>query len=371
MDVPREPGLFRRTLRFARRPMVVLILLTLLGAVLRLSSLGRPTVWGDEGMTWSRVCGSWQDLTEVLRDRGLFMPGHYMITWWIKEGFPVWGSFTGSETIPVGAFGSEPTPVEHTFIPSHRLAGGPIALTPFWLRLVPALCGIGMIPATYFLAVQLVSRRTALLAALFAATSAYILAYSRDAKMYVQFWFFATLCNACLLWWLDLRRINERDFTPRSPLRWLSWIASGCAMTFFHALGLLILLPQLLLVLTAPRTGPFHAVMELVRRARGKPAIEQQGVTNDSVALTPASPAAVPYEPALVPVMVVKRTRSPLASVLVCLVPAVVWFALGAVVIGLPAYNWFRHFNEKDDVVKPHAAEVEVTPRGAAGTSRA
>ncbi|MCP6264469.1 glycosyltransferase family 39 protein, partial [Klebsiella pneumoniae] len=81
-----------------------------------------------------------------------------------------------------------------------------ITPTPLVMRIVPAICGTLMVPAMYFLASRLVSRRTALLAAMFACFSAYLLNYSRDSKMYMQLWFFATLHVGCLLWWLDAYR---------------------------------------------------------------------------------------------------------------------------------------------------------------------
>src|SRR5215212_9610510 len=145
-----------------RRELCILLALTLFGGVLRFLFLGRPTLWIDEGFTYWRVTGSYRELVDILREGG-FTPLHYQAIW-------VLGRFT--------------------------------SLSPFFLRLIPAVCGTLMVPAMYFLARQFVSRQTALLVAAFAACSAYLLNYSRDGKMYMECWLFATLHVGCFVWWL-------------------------------------------------------------------------------------------------------------------------------------------------------------------------
>lgn len=121
-----------------------------------------------------------------------------------------------------------------------HVLGGPTHLTPFWMRVVPSAAGTLMVPAMYFLARQLCSKRAALLAAAFAASSAYLMAYSHDAKMYMHFWLFCTLNMACLLWWF---RTNLR-------VAWLGWIAAGLAMCGLQAIGLILLTIQPLMLFT-------------------------------------------------------------------------------------------------------------------------
>ena len=101
------------------------------------------------------------------------------------------------------------------------------------------IAGVLMIPAMYFLARQLAGRRVANLAAPFTACSAYMLVYSRDAKMYAEFWLFGVLTIGCFVWWL------ERGGTTG----WLAWVACGLAMVGLDTLGLMIvaLLPIFLL----------------------------------------------------------------------------------------------------------------------------
>src|SRR5205823_12518021 len=101
---------------------------------------------------------------------------------------------------------------------------------PAMMRLLPAIAGTLLIPAIYFLARQFTGRRVATLAAALTAFSAYMLVYSRDAKMYMELWLAATVFIACLLWWM---RTNAR-------VAWLAWVAAACAMNGLHALGLCI-----------------------------------------------------------------------------------------------------------------------------------
>ena len=112
------------------------------------------------------------------------------------------------------------------------------------MRLVPAAAGTLMVPAMYFLARQLVSRRAALLTAAFTATSAWLMVFSHDAKMYSHFWLFLVLHVACLLWWMRTGR--------RIPF-WCT-VAAGCAMAGLHATGLIALPLDAVLFLAHPRT---------------------------------------------------------------------------------------------------------------------
>jgi len=161
------------------RPKLTLVLLTVLAGVLRFIRLDQPCLWYDESMVFWRTCGSYGQLLDCLRSDG-FVPLHYSLIWVIT-----------------------------------RFARP----TPFVLRFVPALTGTLMVPAVYFLARQMLRVSTSLVAAAFAACSAFLLFYSRDAKMYMDAWLFVTLNTACLLWW----------FRSGKMTAWLCWIASGCA----------------------------------------------------------------------------------------------------------------------------------------------
>ncbi|HEY1686268.1 MAG TPA: glycosyltransferase family 39 protein [Tepidisphaeraceae bacterium] len=166
-------------------------LIILLGAALRFTMLDHPAIWGDEAATFGRTSGSFQDLCDILRTDG-FAPLHYELYWWLHNHF---------------------------------------LMTPFMMRLVPAIAGTLTIPAIYFLARMLTSRRVALWAALFTACSAWMLNYSRDAKMYSEFWLFATLNYACLIWW----------FKNKNGIAWWCFVVSGIAMVGTDALGFVVI----------------------------------------------------------------------------------------------------------------------------------
>jgi hypothetical protein len=185
----------------------------LLGGTLRFLFLDRPAIWGDEAATFGRASSTFDELMRRLQAAG-FSPTHYQLLWLIGQ---------------------------HTL------------LTPFIMRLVPAICGTLMIPAMYWLASQLIGHRAALLTALLVATNAFLLNYSRDAKMYSPFWFFAVLNGAALIWWLRVR----------TPLSWMLWVASGTAMAGFDALGWIIVVIELLMVLTA-RRGNWLSLLRLL-----------------------------------------------------------------------------------------------------------
>jgi hypothetical protein len=206
---------------FIDRPLLLVTLLTLVAAVLRFAALDRPSLWGDEAWTFSRVCGSYQDMLDLVSFAG-FAPLHYELYWWI----------------------------------AHHIG----KLTPFLMRLVPALSGTLMVPAIYFLARQLVSVRTALLAAWLTSVSAYLLVYSRDAKMYMHFWLMCTLSMGCFLWWLSSDTgaspvQKENSGTGEAPvsrkrIRFYCWIAASIAMVGLHAPGTMILAIQALIFLS-------------------------------------------------------------------------------------------------------------------------
>lgn len=182
---------------------IALCAIILLGGVLRFAWLDRPVLWGDEAATWARSCGTFQDMLTTNRGDG-FVPLHYELYWAIGK---LW------------------------------------KLDTWRMRLVPAIAGTLMVPAMYFLARQLVRARTALLVALLTATSVFLLNYSRDAKMYMHFWLFATLHVACFLWWLR----------GAGGVGWWSWVACGVAAVGLHSPGWLVVPVDLLIFLSYRR----------------------------------------------------------------------------------------------------------------------
>ena len=235
-----------------RAALLWLLLITAAGGVLRFADLDKPPIWGDEAMTFSRVIGSYGDLLGVLRSDG-FTPYHYELTWWIHQGCPLPRPTGGVFRADLWSPGGPDRPWYDWQLPlpevtARPLVEGGIPLTPFALRFVPALCGTLMVPAVYFLAVQMARRKVALVAALFACCSAWLLNYSRDAKMYQQAWLMVTLHVGCLLWWLRLRR-QLRYSRPA----WYLWVASGVAMVGFSATSAAVIGVELLVFATSGR----------------------------------------------------------------------------------------------------------------------
>ena len=189
---------------FDRYSLLWLLLITIAGGLFRFLWIDKPACWTDEAYTFRRLVASFQDLLDVLQYDG-FGPLLYEFNWWLAQ----------------------------------RL-GGANHMTPFWLRLLPAATGTLMIPAMYFLARQLVSKRTSLVVALFTASSAYMMAYSHDAKMYMMLWMAVALNLGGLFWWF------------RSNLRvaWLTWIAAGILVGGTHVPGLIVLALQPIFLLS-------------------------------------------------------------------------------------------------------------------------
>jgi len=182
---------------------IALTAIILLEGLLRFGWLDRPALWGDEAATRARTCGTFREMLVENRGDG-FVPLHYELYWALGK---VW------------------------------------KLTPWRMRLVPAMAGTLMVPGMYFLARQLVRSRTALLVTLLTAVSAFLLNYSRDAKMYMEVWLFATLHVAFLVWWLR----------GGGGVAWWAWVACGVATVGLHSVGWLVVPVELLLFLTYRR----------------------------------------------------------------------------------------------------------------------
>lgn len=185
----------------------ILLAITIAAGVVRYATYDMPSLWTDEAYTFRRVTSSYQDLLDVLQDDG-FAPLNYEIYWYLAQKL-----------------------------------GGAQHLTPFWMRVVPCTWGTLMVPAMYFLARQLTSKRTSLLVAAFTACSAYMMVYSHDCKMYMLLWLSCATSVGALLWWF---RTNRR-------IAWLAWIAAGIVAGGTHAPGLVLLGLEPLFMLTQRR----------------------------------------------------------------------------------------------------------------------
>jgi hypothetical protein len=173
----------------------LVVLLTIVAGAARLGTASVPALWNDEAQTFRRVCGTFGQLSAALR-QDAFPPLHYYAYW---------------------ALG--------------RTLGGAQHLTPFWMRVIPALCGTLMVPVMWRLAGQLCGRRVALLVATLTACSAFLFAYAHDAKMYMPLWL---LVAANVSAWLSCTR-GESGWKG-----WTVWVLTGIGMVGYHATGLAV-----------------------------------------------------------------------------------------------------------------------------------
>ena len=131
-----------------------LVVLTLLGALLRLYHLGFKALWFDEA-----------------------------VTYWISKGS------TLSEILHLNATQNS-APLLFTMLTSFMLNFGE---TEFVLRLVPWLAGVLSIPAIYFLARQFVSQYPAFICAILVALAPTQVRYSQELREYSLTFLLATL----------------------------------------------------------------------------------------------------------------------------------------------------------------------------------
>lgn len=216
-----------RASRACQRDAIVLALFTLIAAAIRLTNLSRPALLPDDAFTFWRVCGSFRDMVETLRDDG-FTPLHYEALWWLKQGCPLPGGWR------VFADGLYPSPT--------------------MLRAWPTFCGTLMPMAMYFLGRQMLTRRASLIAAAITVCSAYMLWFSRDIKMYAPLWLFTTVGVASLLWWLRTRSVTA----------WLCWVAATQAAVGLHMTAMLVVALTPLFVLTSRTLGVKSVLLALL-----------------------------------------------------------------------------------------------------------
>jgi predicted membrane-bound mannosyltransferase len=175
-----------RSRRLSRVDLALVVIVTL-GAVLRLWSLGRQSLWYDEWMTTEAIGDGWRDLASNVANRdGLPLP-YFVILW-----------------------------------PWSRLFG----VSEAAVRLPSALAGIAAIPAAYAACRELrLPRGAGRLAALLVAVHPTLVWYSQEARSYS----FLALFGALSIWAVA-RVLN--DGTTRSYLLWGARSASAwCART--------------------------------------------------------------------------------------------------------------------------------------------
>jgi hypothetical protein len=144
-----------------RRHVLAVVGLTAVAGAARFASAGVPALWNDEAQTFRRVCGTFAELSVMLRESA-FPPLHYYLYWLLG-----------------------------------RALGGAQHLTPFWMRFIPALAGTLMVPAMWRLAGLYCRRDVALLVAALTACSGFLFTYAHDAKMYMPLWLRTARKSTC------------------------------------------------------------------------------------------------------------------------------------------------------------------------------
>jgi 4-amino-4-deoxy-L-arabinose transferase-like glycosyltransferase len=183
-----EPATARPSRRTSRVDLA-LVGIVALGAVLRLWSLGRQSLWYDEWMTAEAIGDGWRDLASNVANRdGLPLP-YFVILW-----------------------------------PWSRLFG----VSEAALRLPSALAGIAAIPSAYAACRELrLPRATGRLAALLVAVHPTLVWYSQEVRSYS----FLALFGALSIW--AVARVLS-DGTTRS---YLLWGAVGAGLVGAHYYG--------------------------------------------------------------------------------------------------------------------------------------
>jgi len=235
------------------RYLQVLLLLTLLGAFLRLYQLGTASLWLDEAST---------------------------LTFARRSLVEIWGSLSGGEFNPPLFYWAE-----HAM-----LALGESELV---LRLIPALLGILTIPVFYLIGTELKDRNTGILAAALLAFSPFQIYYSQEARAYAPMLFFYSLA-----FWFFLRLL--RTWSRRDALLF-GILAAAAFWTHFYAFVPVLALLLFALGLKAGEMARdlrkaiplgislaafvllclpliYHAVQLFLARTGGAPAFGVQGI---------------------------------------------------------------------------------------------
>ncbi|MHB8242267.1 MAG: glycosyltransferase family 39 protein [Solirubrobacteraceae bacterium] len=175
-----------------------LLAITLLAAVLRLSTLGLQSFWYDEAFTPVHVLhpSLWATLRSVVHTENT-PPLWYLIAW----------------------------------VDARVLGTGAVAL-----RLPSALAGIATVPVAWALARELSGRRAAIVCASIVAVNPLFVWYSQEARAYALFVLAGAVAMLCFV-------RAERDPTPR---RMAAFALSGAVALLTHYFALFLLIPMVL-----------------------------------------------------------------------------------------------------------------------------
>jgi mannosyltransferase len=192
--------------RPARQPAArTIALLVLLSALVRFGTLGAKGFWGDEVNTVDLAHRSLGHMLTGIGNLESTPPLYYLVSWLWLQVVP------GTE---VG------------------------------MRAVPALCGVALVPVTYWIARELASARTATIAAALVACNPFLVWYSQEARAYSL----VTLLSAISLLLLlrALRRPGARLYA--------GWALTSALALATHYFAAFIVVPEAVILLrSAPR----------------------------------------------------------------------------------------------------------------------
>ncbi len=139
-------------------------------------------------------------------------------------------------------------------VPLYYLLGSVWAQLVGWtqvaMRMFSVLAGVLMIAWLYRLATEIYCRRTGLVAALLMATSAYVIVFLHDIRMYTMLLMLFAM-HAWLYW-----RIAHQQKVSR--LHWIAFFLSALALLYTHVFSLLVFsLLGIYHLLFAPRSEPW------------------------------------------------------------------------------------------------------------------
>lgn len=195
-----------------RHTVLLLALLTIMGAWLRLSHLGGKSLWLDEGATVALARTSWQ---------------HFAWVWWYGEA--------NLQTV------------------YFLLMRGWIHLgqSEAWLRLPSALFGIASIPAIFLVARKFMGAAPALASAALLTFSPTHVSYSQEARSYTL-----TILLVLLSTYLFVRAV---ELGRRKD--WVLWTLVGILAFYSHDFAALVLVAQASSLFFKAKLAPWRPVM--------------------------------------------------------------------------------------------------------------
>ena len=184
----------------------VLAAITLLGALLRFSTLGEQSFWFDEALTRNTTAYGWSHGLSRLAELELTPPLYYVLVW-------LWASVFGIHEVGLRSFS--------------------------------AVCGTATIPVMWALGRQLFSQRSSLIAALLTAVNPLLFWYSQEARSYALL----TLLTALSL--LALLRALRVPSNGRIGL----WALSCSLALGTHYFSIFMIVPEAVAFLVLSRRG--------------------------------------------------------------------------------------------------------------------